>query len=285
MKKELLSDNHFKNGFKIRYPYHVLNDDQNPEKVVKLNLNNPSWYLSQWFSNYSLATGEVIINDEFYRIEDKSKKVEVKNNTITLEINGSKEYQRPREASEPWPHLLLEQIFENKMLRDYKSMQMILNFEYLKFNNYMKDKMDPSIHTAQFQWFINLSNQNVNSKGYKDFFWFGLSFLDTPRFDYPPEYMAVDGGKEDATCKFIYIVDSRKYLKKPIVIGDKVNISFEILNLLKEGFIEAKKRGFLKETNFEDLGLNSTNIGFEITGTFDIGLKINKISLEANSNE
>ncbi len=285
MIKELLEDNKFKNGFKIRYPYHVLNDDDNPEFIYQTNQEVPSWYLSQWFSTDTLAKGTISNEQGIINLADKTKKVSVKNSQIYLEINGGLEYQKPRRADEPWPHLLLEQIFKNKMLNEYDQMKMIINFDYLKFINHMNDDFNPEIHTAQFQWFINIGNQNPKSKGYKDFFWFGLSFLDTPRYDFPPGFMAIDGGKEDATKKFIYIVDSRNYLKKSVNIGDQASISVEIMDLLRGGFVEAKKGGFLKETNFEDLGLNSTNIGFEITGTFDIGLKINKISLEVNKKE
>lgn len=282
MKIEILNDNSFKNGLIIRYPYHVENEQ--PEKIIKINETNPSWHISQWFSKYSLANGNIQQTKNTLSLTDETKIVNISNNKIYLEINGSSEYIKPREKNEPWPHLLLEQFFTNKMISNYQSIKMHLNFDYLKFENHMEDSFDPNSHTAQFQWFLNFSNQNINSKGYGDFFWFGLSFLDTPRYDFPPAFMAEDGGKEDATRKFIYIVDSHNYLNKPIKIMDQTNISFEVLDLIKKGFKEAKNRGFLKETNFEDLGFNSTNIGFEIPGTFDIGLRINKISLEATSN-
>lgn len=282
MKIELLSDNKFENGFKIRYPFHVEKEEEHPEKIYQINENIPSWYISQWFSKCSLAKGNIQRTVNQIILKDETKEVNIKNNEIYLEINGVKEYQKPREAHEPWPHLLLEQFFNDKMLNKYQSIKMNLEFDYLKFNDHMKEKINPNLHTTQFQWFLNFSNQNKNSKGYGDFFWFGLSFLDTPRFDFPPEFMAEDGGKEDATRKFIYIVDSHNYLNKPININDQVVISYEVLDLIKKGFMEAKNRGFLKETNFEDLGFNSTNIGFEIPGTFDIGLKIKNISLEAN---
>lgn len=285
MKTEILKDNKFTDGFKIRYPHHVENDDDNPEMVYKTSEATPAWYISQWFSRDSLANGKITNENKIINLEDSTKIVNIKNNKIYIEINGGKEYKKHRTSCEPWPHLLLEQFFSGKKLADCKSLKMILDFEYLKFVNHMEDGSDPTLHTAQFQWFLNFSNQNKNSKGYKDFFWFGLSFLDTPRYDFPPEFMAMDGGKEDATKKFIYIVDSHKYLDKPININDQVNISFEVLDLIKKGFGEAKKRGFLAETEFEDLGFNETNIGFEIPGTFDIGVKINEISLEADLEE
>lgn len=282
MKVEILNDNCFKNGLIIRYPYHMENEQ--PEKIIKTTEENPSWHISQWFTNNSIAIGIIQQTNETLSLMDSTKKVKIYDNSVYLEINGSKEYKNPRKNDEPWPHLLLEQFFKNKMLKKYQSLKMNLNFDYLKFINHMKEEFNPNLHTSQFQWFLNFSNQNTSSKGYGDFFWFGLSFLDTPRYDFPPEFMAEDGGKEDATRKFIYIVDSHNYLNKPIKIMDQVDISFEVLDLIKQGFWEAKNRGFLKETNFEDLGFNSTNIGFEIPGTFDIGLRINKISLEATSN-
>lgn len=280
---ELLSDTTFKKGFKIRYPFHVNDENEDLAKVIALTTDKPDWFISQWFTKFTIANGIINKSQDKLEIIDDSKKVIVTSGKIYLEINGIKEYDKPRTSVDPWPHLLLEQNFSDKKLSDYETMTMNINFDYLLFHDYMQTTIDPNIHTAQFQWFLNIGNRNKKSKGYGDFFWFGLSFLDTPRYDFPPAFMEIDGGKEDATKKFICIVDSRKYLKQAIKLNDNVNVSFEIFQLINEGFTEAKKRGFLKDTNYEDLELNSTNIGFELTGTFAIGLRINQIGLLAQA--
>ncbi len=275
---QILKDVNFKNGFNFRATVHTADEDHNPDYILRLNENNPDWFISQWFSKDSLANG-IKIGKNSLKLEDTTKVLNLDNQGIYLEINGSKEYPVTRTKEEPWAHLLLEQLFDGERLVNHDKLEMELDFDFLKWVDHMQDSYDKNVHTAQFQWFLNFANFNKESKGYKDFFWFGLSFMDIPRYDLTPEYMARDGGKEDATLKFIYIIDSKEFLKKKVDLNDNVKIKFDVMKYIKHGFEVAKSNGFLKDTNFEDLGFNSTNIGFEITGTFDIGVKINKIGL------
>lgn len=275
---QILKDVLFKKGFNIRATTHVENEDINPDYILKLNNDKPEWFISQWFSKDSLKNGIEIKNNKV-RLQDSTKCLRTDDNGIYLELNGSKEYSTIRKIDEPWAHLLLEQIFNGEKLINHDKLEMVIDFDFIKWIDHMKESIDKNIHTAQFQWFLNFANFNKESKGYKDFFWFGISFMDIPRYDFTPEYMAMDGGKDDSSLKFIYIIDSKEFLNKKINLNDNIKIKLDVIKYIKYGFEQAKSRGFLKDTNYEDLGFNSTNIGFEVTGTFDIGVKINKIGL------
>ena len=106
-----------------------------------------------------------------------------------------------------------------------------------------------------------------------------MPFWDYPRYDFPPAFRAIDGGKEEHTEKFIDIVDGRDILDKPVMLGEKTHISVPIRERIREGFLIAKKNGFLKTSEWEDMYLGNTNIGFEVTGTFDVEVTINNINI------
>ena len=141
----------------------------------------------------------------------------------------------------------------------------------------MKAEEQNDLHTVQFQWFFSIQNRNKDSLGFGDFFWFGLSFYDYPRYDFPPAFQAKDGGKEENTGKFINIVSSKEFLDKPVALGQPVSIQVETLSKIKDAFYLAKERNFLKDCNWEDMCIANMNIGFEVTGTFDVSVIINKM--------
>jgi hypothetical protein len=52
-----------------------------------------------------------------------------------------------------------------------------------------------------------------------------------------------------------------------------------VYKYIKEGFEIAQARNFLKDSNWEDMCLGNMNLGFEVTGTFDVSVLINKIKI------
>lgn len=278
--REIIKDTKFRNGFMITHTNGLIT--KNVIKVVNyMNtaLIKPNWKIAQWCSKYNLANGiERITDDYAYIYEDigKALKVYPLSGQVSLYVRGSKEYEKPRIDGEGWPHLLLEQDFRDVKLEKIKDCEIEIDFSFEYFKNYMAERNN--LHTAQFQWFFSITNKNSKSKGFNDFFWFGLSFIDFPRYDYPPSYEAVDGGKEEHTNKFICIVDSKDYLKEPVEIGKKVCVKYNIKNHIITAFKKAKEKGYLLNCKFEDMEISSMNVGWEVTGTFDVGLIIEKIS-------
>ncbi len=282
--KQILSDSNFEQGFLL---YHT--DGLITRESIKIFTFNgtakdkPVWKLAQWCSRYNLANGqEKVWDDASFEYLDETKSVRVwkGKGKVGLSLTGSKEYTHTRREGEGWPHILIEQEFEEDwFLCNIEEVVQTIDFTLTGFANMMDEKERNQLHTAQFQWFIAVQNRNKQSKGYGDFFWFGLPFWDYPRYDYPPAFMAQDGGKEENTGKFINIIDSKEFLEKPIKLGEEIKLEVPVYKYIKEGFEIAQARNFLKDSKWEDMCLGNMNLGFEVTGTFDVSVLINKIKI------
>jgi len=274
---KILKDTDFNNGF---YIGHIDSTNHpNTNTLWKFNDKEPSWKICQWFSNFSLQdNNKKESTPNYQKIFNEQKSVtRNKDGSLILEIYTFKEYKHDRLENEAWPHLLIEQFFEEVYLYKLTSFNVLIDFDFISFKNHMINNND--LHTFQITWYFCISNINKNSKGYKDFFWFGLPFIDTPRLPIGKPYEAQDYGKEDSTGKYIINIDLKNDIKSPILVGDNIKYSNDILPNLKKAFEMAKKKGFLKTSNYEDMGLISTNFGIEDTGTFDGTIKINKINI------
>lgn len=282
--KQILLDESFKDGFWLHHTDGLVTKEPIKKFDFKKTAQEvPKWKLAQWCSRFNLANGqERVWDDCSYEYSDASKGVRVwkGKGKIGLSLTGSKEYLHARRDGEGWPHILIEQEFEeNHFLHEIEEVVQAVDFTITGFANMMNPDEQNQLHTAQFQWFIAVQNRNKKSKGYGDFFWFGLPFWDYPRYDYPPSFTAQDGGKEENTGKFINIVDSKKFLGKPIKLGERTSLEIPTYKWIKEGFLLAKERNFLKDSEWEDMCLGNMNLGFEVTGTFDVSVLINKIKI------
>ncbi|ABX41397.1 hypothetical protein [Lachnoclostridium phytofermentans] len=282
--KQIIVDSDFKRGFALCHTDGLIT--KNPIRILNfggLAEENPVWKIAQWCSQYNLANGtETVLSDASYEYRDSSKYVKTHRGKGVIEfgLNASKEYSHPRAEGEGWPHILLEQEFATDYYcRDLQRLEQAVGFRITKFKNYMKEVEQTDLHTIQFQWFLSIENRNVQSKGYHDFYWFGISYFDYPRYSYPPGFQAQDGGKEENTGKFIYIIPSKSILKKPVIIGEENLIRADTLKEVENAFFVAKERGFLKDSNWEDMCISNMNIGFEVTGTFEVEAVINEIQI------
>lgn len=282
--KQILLDSDFENGFLLHHTDGLVTRE--PIKVFDFNKTakgKPDWKLAQWCSRYNLANGrEKVWDDASFEYSDEAKSVRVWKGTgkIGLSLTASKEYTHARREGEGWPHILIEQEFkEDYFLCDIEEVVQTIDFTLTGFADMMDENERNQLHTAQLQWFIAVQNRNRQSKGYGDFFWFGLPFWDYPRYDYPPAFTAQDGGKEENTGKFINTVDSKKFLNEPIKLGDRIRLEIPVYRWIKEGFMLAQERNFLKDSKWEDMCLGNMNLGFEVTGTFDVSVLINKIKI------
>lgn len=275
--KQILKDKYFEKGFNIGHVNSLTNP--NTIKPWKLSNENPDWKICQWCSNYSLQDNAKTEHDEFLdKIYNEQKEItRFKNGSLILSIKTDKEYKHDRLNNDGWPHLLIEQFFDNVNLSKLNNLNVDINFDFVSFFNHMKNNNE--LHTFQVTWYFCISNRNKLSKGYQDFFWFGIPFIDTPRFAMGQPYEAVDSGKEDASNKYIISINPKNYIFGETKIGSNLKFSGDILPNIKNAFNRAKEKGFLKSTNFEDLELISTNFGIEDTGTFDGSIKINSINI------
>ena len=282
--KEIIDDTKFNDGFELHHVDKLITD----RPIAIFNLKNtaknyPSWQLAQWCSKYNLTNGkEIIKQDSTYEIADESKKITVNVETgqISLELNASNEFTTPRREGENWPHILIEQDFKYKpKIINCKKIFVELELSLDKVINCQGENLK-DIHTAQLSWYFALSDKS-EGKGKNDFIWFGIPLYDF-RYEHIQPYMLQDGGKQENTGKFIYGMGTKEYFNKPLNVNDRIIINFDVSKYMKEALKIAKERNYLINSELKDMVINNTNLGWEITGTFDAALTIYNISLKVD---
>ena len=281
---ELFKDDNFQYGFWLS----PVNSAEQYSYADIINFNDvkerPAWKLAQWFSNFPLQGAEVKTEDGYHLIENEGKRVALSISdeaALTLEMMGTREYEKgPRKDGQPWPHLLIEQGLDQISIKNIEKLVLSFDGTIEKCENHMSDDYNPSLHSAHVVFYFIIKNTNKDSKDYQDFFWFGVPFYDY-RYDFFPEYLAIDGGKEDATQKMIYTVGADKMYKDKVEIGKVYKFNVDILPYIKEGLIKGQKEGFLLDTTIEDLSITGFNVGWELFGTFDVSFTLSKPSLKA----
>jgi predicted phosphodiesterase len=285
----LLLDTHFRRGFLLSYP----DSKKGAAAEAVLNLgdsnNKPIWRLCQWGTKYSLANARCMNNaDGDVSYGNDAKKVLVgaedsDNRDLILEIKASAEYgNRARKQGESWPHLLVEQqACEVYPLEKLARLDFDLGIRRLYCENRMATgTCNPDLHAAQFQMFLVVSDINKNSNDFGNYFWFGVPLYDS-RYDIPPSYKAKDGGKADATGKFIYTIDGENVASEPLKENQWAEIDIDLLPYIKAGLQEAVKREYLTDPNPSDYAVVGMNMGWELPGTFDASIQIRDFGLTA----
>lgn len=205
-----------------------------------------------------------------------------KDGSIYLELNAEVEYDAPRKSGEMWCHLLYEQDFSSNLvqLSSLSSLAVYSEYAVSKFEDKMGGKADASLHAAQVVWYLTLQNRNKSSKDYGSYIWFGIGLWDNrSEGKTMPLYAANDGG----TSAFIYSPSSTKYLTSSDGIlpkvGHKAIARMDVLDVAKGAYDLAIERGYLGSTKYEDLYVGGTNFGFEVPGTYNIGVDISSIGV------
>ena len=127
-----------------------------------------------------------------------------------------------------------------------------------------------------------MQNRTKDSAGYGEYVWFGLQLWDNrTQGGAVSEFAAEDAGKADATHAFIYNPGGEKFLKngRQPMVGERNKIDFDVIETAKYALETAKKRGFLPNTNWEDIYVGGMNFGFEVTGTYNVSAKIDSVGV------
>lgn len=272
--REVLTDAKFSQGFVLTGATHAA-----PERVETFGRKDvtPAWRMPQWNSKGLLD--RVQIDDDTVALTDDCKSVTLdrKSGAINLTVHASKEYDAPRTSpSQPWVHLLLEQSPFAKPVKVSDAAAIWVEAEFELTENTAHGPQDPGVHAAQLSWFLYLKNVNAESKGFRDFVWFGLSMFDS-RFEFVPDYAAQDFAMPNGS--FIYTLGSRRYLDKPVEVGKRLTIRRDILDDIREAIETAHERGFITETTVDDVVLDGTNIGWEVPGVYDVGVTLHRLSV------
>ncbi len=302
---ELLKDLNFSRGFDVTL-FHANSSNGNLAGQLDYDGNKADgdsvWRMAQWGCTNDMATegafkreGSVITYDDgakFLRVDT------AKTGTVTLGIKGSEEYTRDADGNirertdgtENWPHILIEQTVMADT-SDCKHLYMEVDYKVTKCESLVDRTLYPlntSLNAAQFQWFITLADSNPDSESYGEAMWFGFSMFDTRAQDGTPGGLAsYDGGKEDSTGLFIYMVSLDAVAKQQngsvnvptAVIGKDVSVKIDILPYLKQAIKIARQNGALMGASADQLVIGSTNIGWELPGNYDAEVEISYLNI------
>ncbi|MCU0104138.1 hypothetical protein N7603_00490 [Acholeplasma vituli] len=289
---ELIQDNHFRNGFVISPADNEPQPDNRYPLDYNLTYGTPTgqiaWLLGQAGNRFGLADDyalngkKVAYVDGFYTIEDPSKKLIINPDTgeITFVLNTSKEYLRPRESKEAWPHLLIQQgLSQNVSVSDVESIVLSLSIQLNSLVNHMSNaEYNASLHTAQFLMYIVVRSNAAADAG--EYMWFGIPFFDA-RYPLMQENGMIDAGTSGNTGKFIYQMPQIDFMPNGLQVGVHNDINIDLIPYFARALMLAKQQGALLNTEVEDLYLTNMNIGYEIPGTYDVSITLQNFSLKA----
>lgn len=244
----------------------------------------PVWRLGQWgcLKNIADETTTHTLEDGFDVFRDGSKELKLNRTTgaFSLNVDATKDgvyANGPRKANEPWIHFIMEiPSFPVKTkVADLEYLTFYLEFQLTKSENHCGAEYNTGLHSAMFLWYVTL-NDTVT----KDYMWFGLPIYDN-RSTFSSEFAQQDGGKEDSTTKFIYNPAGDTFLDLPVAVGVNNVLSRDMLPTIKYAFNLAQERGFMKDSKFENLAMSLMYIGWELPGTFDVGMDVYNMQLLA----
>jgi len=272
--REVLTDTKFAKGFVLTGATHAA-----PKRVETFGQKDvtPEWRMPQWTSK-GLLDRVLVENDTVRLIDDyKSVTLDRKTGAITLSVDTSKEYETPRTSpAQPWVHLLLELPAFPQPIKVNEAAEIWAEVEFELTRCQAHGTNDPRIHAAQLSWFLYLKNTNPESEGLHDFVWFGLSMFDS-RYEFVPDYAMQDFAMPNGS--FIRSLGTKRFFDKPVKVGERQTIRYNILDEIREAITIAHKHGFIINTTFDDVVIDGTNIGWEVPGTYDVGVTLHRISV------
>lgn len=301
----LYQDPNYKDGYIVTKPFYGQGESPYHSNYLRTysSLNKPTWTIAQWTSRYDLlgtneeTDGYQVHRETFGLVNTYTSKGKVHNgvykpakvitaNSVTgslyLESNCSVEYEKVRQDGDGWVHLLYSQDFGNNLINIKNCKSIVMDCEYTinKCENWTGDAYNKNKHAAQLVWYLTLQNRNRSSKGYGKYIWFGIALWDNrTEGKISNEYIAHDAG----TDTLIYNPASTAFLQETngfhSKIGEKAHANIEIRAIAEKAFSDAQAKGYLENTNFEDLCFGGTNFGYEVPGIFDIASTIHCINV------
>ncbi len=291
----LFADPFLKNGISVLKP-----DGSVAGTISGVNANGgASWVFPQWGSKYDIydyaernyynggdaftyiSEGQTVNG---VNIPAKILTVDSTDGSIYMELNAQVEYDHPRQDGESWPHTLLSQDFGTNLVHvsELEDLVMNMSYEITKFEDCMGSSADSNKHCAQLVWYITLQNRTDGHADYGKYVWFGITLWDNRISGAASNgFAAEDAGKDDATHAFIYQPSSAIVHTngKCPTVNEYKTVDFHLLDAAREAFNTAKDRGYLGDTQWEDLYIGGMNFGFEVTGTYNVAVQIDSVGV------
>lgn len=304
VERELLFDRNFEQGIKISN----LNSQQVGYtwwKYGEANGDEPFWSLGQYCdlaatrANYDSTLNDLSLGNELFDIPaygitgtdgdyftltnaSGSKYISVNTGTgeYNLVVDTTKEYVDQqtgepviRNSGEDWVHMIIQQTPGVVYLDQVESFIMELDFTITENVEY-----DNSIGASQFQWIFSIHDK---ASALGDYMWFNVTLFDN-RYEIFPGTQLYDGGKADATGKFIYAPTGTELFPESggkVEIGKTYHVKLDLKEYMRAAFDIAKSRGALAESEWENMAVNGFNIGWEVSNLSRVGVKIENMSL------
>ncbi|MBQ9481552.1 MAG: hypothetical protein IJU84_05275 [Clostridia bacterium] len=291
----LFADKYLENGIRLV----GASGEKTGELLFENSKDQPSWSFAQWFTKYDISEyydrsytdggAEFTYASKGKFIGGKyvpAKILSVNSNTgkIYMRLNAQVEYDRPRTSGEGWPHTLLSQGFDDRLIKVSEQSEIFMTMEYkvTGFEDIMGASADPNLHCGQMVWYVTLQNRVRSNPDYGTYVWFGLQLWDNRHEGVKvKEFAQQDAGKEDSTNQFIFNPAGDYYFENGMqpAVGERRKVDFNILPVAEIALNKAKSRGFLQNTEWEDIYIGGMNFGFEVTGTYNIGAEIYSVGV------
>lgn len=302
--RELLPDPTFSQWFLIR-GLGLPADDGKVKGVFRSSekVGDPVWSLAQWASKHSLAdpavTRQLQLGTHLFAITNASKRITVDSlrGEIELGLFASACYDTPREKDESWPHLLVsapltDTRYASQSCRVTGMKRLDVSFACrLEAFTDKQPNANPDLHAAQFQLFLYVQNLSQGDDGFGDMMWFGIPIFDN-RFPVKAESYQRDGGKADASGKFIYslpsnvcLAEDKGFIRKSRLLTGKdapwVDFHIDAAPWITYAYKLARKHGYFPTTDLRDLYVSGLNFGWEMPGAYDATMRLRNLSLIA----
>jgi len=293
---ELLEDKTFSTGFDL-LGVSPAEDGRTIQKWLNyggdaIKAERNVWYMAQWWTPYDVADATYHEEGDKYIYETESRTIAVEpsnNGYLRIDLSSAKEYgDQPRVYGQSWTHALIEQSFNESVGMSELSQLIVtldFNIHYVR-NMHEEGTYNPSLHAAQFLWYLTLRNvvdedseyDEVGSRG--DYLWFGIPIYDN-RSDFIEQSNHIDQGAAGTTNKLIYSMSSKNYLSEIIEFDKTYTIQVDVLPYLKDAFIYAINNDLLINCQFENMQIGYMNLGWELPGSFEVASTIQNISIKA----
>jgi hypothetical protein len=276
--RQVLRDRSFQKGFNLLGLNSAV-DGATVYKKIRYGsvVGAPQWQLAQWRSKYDLKYGQESSTVGRYALKDQSKTfaVDLSAYDLTLGVDAEYEFASANLAAPAsWPHLLIEQTADDGYwLGLARSVNAKVRFTIDKAED--KRGTNEGFH-AQFAWFVYIVDKNTESPGYGNFLWFGLNIYDSTK-EFAGRHASQDlaGGPGN----FIYSVGAEEFMDGAIETGREYAVDFDILPRIKEALPLAQSRGFMTGSNFNDLRITGTNIGWEVFDRWNVAVTIHELGI------
>lgn len=270
---------------------YFLDDDLWPRGYGSYEENEVYYEYPATEANYSLSSdGWAVIQNETNQFS-----VNAQTGAFKLYADARAEYgvtpaytdapraSDPRADGEAWPHLLIEQnIASGATLADLSGVYFDIGFTVQVCEDYTRNKQE-DMHTAQLLWYVLIQCVDSTKASFGDFYWFGIPILDardgTTDY-YVPASNALDGGKGDSTGAMICNVSNYDFIDGGVELGKKYEVSVDFYDKIVQAFRSLQENDYFTDCDLSDMRIYSTNFGWEIPGTYKVGVDVDWLSIK-----